>query len=409
MRIVYLDADFACAAGETGPRSFAFARRLIARGHEVTMLTSDRQFALPADAGRVHRTAVDGVPVVAIRVGLHRRESTMGRLRHHLRFAAASARYLLRCDPPDVIYVTSPPISAVIPVLLAKGFRRLPFVLEVREVWPEVPHGIDLLRSRLLVFLLRRLALLGYRAASRIVALTDPAVHHIQADIPLTPKVTKIAACCDVELFGRGDGTAIRAKHGWADKFVCLHVGPMIRSAGIEDILRVADVLREDEQFVFWLVGGGDHRREIERNIRDRELHNVVLWDTVPRARLPDVIAAADLGLLTVRRYRVLEQTSGERLFDFLAAGKPVLLNYSGWQRDLIEQHGAGLGTTLGEHGEFFESICRLCDQPDRRAEMGRNARRLAETLFHPDRWVDRLEEVLRAAAPAPDATDARG
>lgn len=399
MRIVYLDADFASATGETGPRSYAFARGLISRGHEVTLLTSDRQFDLPPNAGRIFRTNISGVPVVAVNVGLGRQHSRVGRLWHHLRFARAAAWYLLRTERPDVIYVTSPPLPTILPVLLAKGLRRVPFVMEVREIWPEVPRGMDLIRSRLRCFLLRRLALMGYRGAARVVALTEPAVHHIQADIPLEPKVVRIGPCCDLNLFARGDGSAIRQAQGWTDKFVCLYVGPLIRATGLEAILRVADSVREDEQFVFWLVGRGEQRAELERNIRDRELHNVVIWDDVPRGRLPDVLAAADLGLMTVRRFRVLEQASSDRLFDFLAAGKPVLLNYSGWQRDLLEKHGAGLGTPLGDYGKFYDSICRLCDRPDLRAEMGRNARVLAEARCHPDQGAEQLEEVLRDAA----------
>lgn len=405
MRIVYLDADFASATGETGPRSFAFARRLIARGHKVMMLTSDRQFNVPADAGQVFHTQVDNVLVTAVNVRLGRHNSRVSQIWHHLRFAWAATRYLLKSNPPDVLYVTSPPLSAIVPAVVNKWLRRVPFVLEVREIWPEVPHGLDLISSRLLVFLLRQLALLGYRRAAAIVGLTELAVNHIQADIPLTPKTTRVAACCDVELFGRGNGAAIRQQQHWENKFVCLHMGPMTHSTGLEAILRVADALREDEQFVFWLVGNGDERRELERNIRNRSLRNVVLWNAVPRSQLPDVLAAADLCLLTMRRYRILEQTSGDRLLDCLAAGKPVLLNYSGWQRELLEKHRAGLGTTLGRPEEFFENICRLCDRPNLRTEMGRNARHLAETQYHPDQWIDRLEQVLSNAvnrSPSP-------
>jgi glycosyltransferase involved in cell wall biosynthesis len=282
---------------------------------------------------------------------------------------------------------------------MMRWFRGVPFVLEVREIWPEVPRGIDLIRSRLLCFLLRRLSLAGYRAAARVVALTEPAVNHIQADIPLSRKVVRIGACCDLDLFASGDGKRIREQQQWTNKFVCLHVGPMIPATGLESILRVADIVREDEQFVFWLVGSGPHRPELERNIRDRELRNVVIWDEVPRAQLPDVLAAADLCLMTVRHFRVLEQASSDRLFDYLAAGKPVLMNYGGWQRDLVQGHGAGVGTTLGAYGEFFEHVCRLCDKPELRSEMGRNARLLAETFCHPDAWAGQLEEVLKAAA----------
>ncbi len=399
MRILYLDADFATAAGDTGPRSYAFARRLRARGHQVSMLTSDRQFTPPPKTGVAAETVVEGVPVTVLEVGLGRSRSKIGRLWHHLRFALGAVRHVLACDRPEVIYVTSPPLSAIVPCLLARWIRGVPFVMEVREVWPEVPHGINLIRSRGLVFVLRQLALAGYRWASRIVALTDPAVNHIRADAPQSGKVSKIGTCCDLDLFEAGDGSAIRSRNGWAGKFVCLHVGPMVRSSGIEAILRVADALREDEQFVFWLVGGGEARAEIERNIRDRDLRNVFIQDAVSRSELPQVIAAADLCLLTVRRFRVLEQAGGERMFDYLAAGKPVLLNYSGWQRDLLEAQGAGLGTSMGDYGEFFERICRLCDRPELRADMGRKARRLAETVCHPDHWMDALEGVLRAAA----------
>jgi glycosyltransferase involved in cell wall biosynthesis len=425
MRVVYLDADFASATGDTGPRSYAFARRLIGRGHAVTMLTSDRRIEVPAEAGRTFTTSVEGVPVTAIHVGLGKGYTRLGRLWHHLRFAFRAARCLLKCEKPDVVYVTSPPPSAIIPALLAKWLREVPFVLEIREVWPEVPRGIDLIRSRVLTFALRQLALAGYRAAAQVVALTEPALNHIQADIPLTPKVTKIGMCCDIELFGRGEGASLRAERGWTDKFVCLYAGPITHSAGVEAILRVADALREDEQFVFWLVGDGEARAEIERNIQHRDLRNVVVQDGVPRQVLPDIIAAADLGLMTARRFRVLEQAGCERLFDYLAAGKPVLLNYSGWQRELLEEHGAGLGTLLGDYGQFFASICRLCDNPAMRAEMGQHGRHLAETICHPDHWVDKLEQVLLAGAgmpvPAPEPrtqaggaphariTDARG
>jgi len=403
MRIVYLDADFASATGEADTRSYAFVRRLMARGHDVTMLTSDRRFELPPKAGRVHRTTLDGIPVTVVNVGLARAGSRIGRVWHHLLFALAATRHLFGRDRPDVLYVTTPPLSAILPALLLKWVRGVPFVLEVREIWPDVPRGIDLIRSRVLVFLLRELSLLGYRAAARVVALTEPAVRHIQADIPLTRKVVRIGPCCDLDLFASGDGSAIRSEQGWTDKFVCLYVGPMIRATGLESILRVADSLREDEQFIFWLVGSGGQRAEIERNIRDRELHNVFIWDDVPRSRLPDLLAAADLGLMTVRRFRVLEQASSERLFDFLAAGRPVLLNYSGWQREWLEKHGAGLGTPLGDHGRFFESICKLCDDPELRMGMGRRARQLAESACHPDTWAQKLEEVLLAVAGACD------
>lgn len=401
MRILYLDPDFELLTGQTGPRSLAFARRLVARGHQVAILTSARHTAglLPPGAGRLSRVQTDGVEVEILNVPLRRDRSMARRIWSHLRFMVLVLPYLLRCDRPDVLYVTSPPLSVVLPAVVMRRLRKVPFVLEVRELWPEVPRGTDLIRSRLLVWCLRRIALLGYRQAARVVALTEPAVRHIEADLPLSRKVVYVPACCDVERFGREDGKALRQKHGWEGKFLCVYVGSMSRAAGLEAIVRVADVVREDEQFVFLLVGGGDGRTDLERNIRNRELRNVVLWPAASSEELPGILAAADLCLLTARQYRVLEQSVSDRLFDYLAAGRPVLLNYSGWQRELLESSGAGLGTTLGHHGEFFEHLCQLCDQPELRRRMGASARRLAETKFHPDVLIEPFLAVLTEAA----------
>ncbi len=403
MRIVWIDTDFAVLAGHTGTRTFALSRDLAARGHEVEVVCSDRRLPdlLPSGAWPFHSAEVEGVRVTIVHAGLGRiREGRLGWLRH-LAFTLLACGHLLRLQRPDVVCVTVPSPAGVLPALAARWLRRVPFVLEVRRLVAESLVGTGRIRSPVLIGAVTALVRSAYRGAARIVALTDPVVRHIGADPALRGKIVLVPHCCDLALFAAGDGRRLRADNAWEDRFICVHVGSMSRVNGLEAILRAADVLREDPKFLFWLIGDGEHRAMIEGNIRDRNLHNVVIWDPQPRGRLPDILAAADLCLMTVRPYPVLEQASGTRLFDYLAAGRPVLLNYGGWQRDLLESHGAGLGTGLGRHEEFWQRLCELCDDPVRRAEMGRNARLLAEQQFDQRRWTAVFEEVLAGACGA--------
>ncbi len=411
MRIVWIDTDFAALAGHTGTRTFEMSRQLAAGGHEVEVVCSDRRLPelLPSGFRSFHRSEVDGVRVTIVNAGLGRiREGRLGWLRQ-LAFTLLACGYLLRVRRPDVVCVTVPSPGGLLPALAAWWLRRVPFVLEVRRLVVESLVGTGRIRSPVLIGAVTALIRCAYRGAARIVALTDPVARHIGADSAFRGKIVLVPHCCDLALFGAGDGRRLRADNEWEDRFICLHLGSMSRVNGLEAILRAADVLREDPKFLFWLVGDGEHRDQIERNIRDRGLHNVVIWDPQPRTRLPDILAAADLCLMTVRPYPVLEQASGTRLFDYLAAGRPVLLNYGGWQRDLLESHGAGLGTGLGRHEEFWQRLCELCDDPDRRAEMGRNARRLAEKQFDQQRWAAVFEEVLAAACASGSPLGGRG
>jgi|GEM_PF-1307141 len=397
MHIVFLDHNYSTENVGSGARCHGFASRLAARGHQVSVITSDRCLTsvLPMGGELVHRFNADGVAVSVIHVGLARPSSFLRRLRSHLVFAFVSLWQLLWMRRLDVVYAVSPPLTVVLPAIGARWLRRVRFILEVRELMPDVLIGIGSLRSRLLIRMLSWLERMAYRRASRIVTLAEGVAHHIGADLRLAEKIRTVPHSCDVASLGGGDGTQIRADNGWTGKFVCLHAGPMVRANGLEAIIRIADVLREDEQFVFWLVGDGDHREPLERNIRDRGLTNVVIWGTPSDETMRDVLAAADLCLVTIGPYPILEQGPGDRLFDYLAAGKPVLLNYGGWQRELVERYGAGLGTDLGHYEQFYQRIGDFCDHVDRRQEMTQHAREFAQNEYQFDRVFQGFEKVL--------------
>ncbi len=186
---------------------------------------------------------------------------------------------------------------------------------------------------------------------------------------------------------------------GWDGRFVCLHAGAMGRVNGLDCVVRAADHFRKDPDFLFVLLGEGSEKEALTAQ-RDRlGLQNLQIVEGIPKHDMPPVLAAADLGLLTVTDVPVLEHNSANKLFDYLSAGKPVVLSYGGWQREVLESAGAGLGCAMGDEAAFFANLAALYADEARRTEMGRNARRLALECYNRDLLAAQALKVIIEAA----------
>lgn len=404
MRILYIHQYFATMDSPTGTRSYEFAKRLVRRGHQVTVLTGPTHLAavVPPGARLVHRFECDGVEVVIANIAYHQTMGYGRRVLSFLLFAALATWLVLRMPRPHAIYASSTPLTVAVPALAAWWLRRVPYVLELRDLWPAVPVAVGALRGRLRVGLARWLERRAYLGARHIVVLSpgmEAAVREVVGD---RRPCTLIPNCCDLDLFGGADGAAVRRQYGWEDRCVFLHAGAMGRINGLDLVVRAADALRSESAALFVLAGEGREQAALERDVRRRGLANVVFLGKRPKREMPALFAAADVCLMTVAPFPILEINCANKWFDSLAAGKPVVLNYSGWQREVLESAGAGYGCCLGDDHEFVRRLQELVRDAQRRAQMGRSARRLGEARFSRDSCLQRVEAVLNSVANRP-------
>jgi len=404
MHILYLHQYFATPRGQTGTRSYEFARRWVAAGHRVTMLTSVAQLTdvdLFGSTGHLaRRVTIDGIDVVALNVPYRHSMGFGRRVWSFVWFMMLAVWYVTAWRGVDVVYASSTPLTIGVPAVIARVLRGRRFVFEVRDPWPTVPIEMGIIRNGLLIGVLRALERMIYRWADAVVTLSPGMSDLVGAVAPSGKSVTTIPNCADIDLFRADvDGGAERAARGWDDRFVCLHTGAMGRANGLEVVVRAAERFRDDPRFLFVLMGAGGERRKLEA-MRDRlGLSNLQIVDGVPKARLPAVLAAADACLMTVTGVRALEHNSANKYFDYLSAGRPVVMNYGGWKREVLERAEAGLGCDMGDEQQFFHHLATLCDDPQRRAEMGRNGRRLAVTRFDRDRLAAEALQVILASS----------
>ena len=400
MHVLYIHQYFATPKGSTGTRSYEFARRWIAAGHRVTVVTSPAQLTA-SDFGGVSpslitRLSIDGINVIVLNVQYHQTMGFWRRMMAFVGFMILSTVMVLRMKNVDVVYATSTPLTVGIPALLAWWLRRWPYVFEVRDAWPAVPIAMGYIRNRLLIRFLRSVERTIYRGARAVVSLSAGMAASVRQQAPNGLPITTVPNSADTDLFRPDiDPGAIRSERHWEGRFVCIYTGAMGPANGLDTLVRAACHFQNDPAFLFVLFGQGREKSRIVAAADELGLENMQIADSLPKHALPAVIAASDVCLVTFANVKILQDNSANKFFDYLSAGKPVVLNYGGWQREVLESAQAGLGCALGDERAFFENLALLKTDAKRRTSMGRNARRLALQRYNRDLLAAQALEVI--------------
>jgi len=398
MRIIYLHQYFVTLQMAGGSRSYEMARRLVAAGHEVHMITSDRE---PADARTPWRTTVEsGIQVHWTPVAYDNRMGFGQRVRAFLRFAWRAARKATELGG-DIVFATSTPLTIALPAIYAARRLKIPMVFEVRDLWPEVPIAIGAIRSPPLIWAARWLERLAYRNAARVVALAPGMRDSVVATGYPRERVTVIPNGCDLDVFADlGAGRKLREESSWlGNRPLLVYSGTFGIANGVDYLARMAAaMLRIDPEVRVVAVGGGkefDRTRELALDLGVLG-KNLFLPGKLPKREAAAWTLAADMTIALLTGPEVVWRDAVQnKFFDSLAAGKPVANNFAGWQSRLAVEAGAGLilsATDVEAAAHDVVSALR-----DRRwlEGAGGAARKLAVSRFNRDILAADLARVL--------------
>jgi glycosyltransferase involved in cell wall biosynthesis len=310
----------------------------------------------------------------------------------------------LKTENVDIIYATSTPLTVGITSRILKWFKHAPYVFEVRDQWPEIPIELGIIKSGILKKLLLMMEKGIYKRSSAIVALSPGMAEGIKKVLTVERPVEIVPNSCDIDIFRPEiDGALIREKHRWVNKLVLLHFGAMGKTNGLDFVIKVADRLEDNHDVHFVLAGDGGLKRTFTKRIKKLGLNNIEIIDAVPKENLPELVAACDVSMIIFANYPILENNSANKFFDSLSSGKPVLLNYSGWQREILEKNDAGLGCDLWDMGQFVEKVSYLNSHRKQLKSMGQNARRIATEKFDRDKLAAQVLSLLEEQCPRKD------
>jgi glycosyltransferase involved in cell wall biosynthesis len=406
MQVLYFDPKFLTPRHAAPTRAYSIARRLVERGHRVTMVARDPRWlavAATAPPGLLsHREQVDGIDVVWLRIPYEQRYSKTKRLISYGAYTLAASLASLGLGRPDAVYASSTPLTSGVPGALASRLRGVPFVFELQDLWPAVPAALGYVRPGIELAVAEWVESVLYDNAERLVVCSQAVVDALVARGIPAEKIVLAPNFSDTELFRPDlrDG-GFRAQYGLDGKFVAVYAGAMGPSNGVHQLADAAAALKRagDGSVRIVAVGDGSEKPALERRVRAEDLDNVLVLPPVPREDVPGLVGSSDVTLTVFAPNPALELNSPNKFFDSLAAGRPVVVNVDGWLRRLVEENEAGVYVPGGDGEALAAALRDLAGQDERVREMGANARALAEREFARDLLADRVAETLEDAA----------
>jgi glycosyltransferase involved in cell wall biosynthesis len=407
MHIAYIHQYFTTRKQRGGTRSYEMARRLVESGHRVSMVAGTSEtIGVGGRTGEVIREDVDGIEVHRI---IEPYSNAMGfarRWRAFLRFSRRAVRLIGKLDDVDLVFATSTPLPVGPAGRRAAKRCGCPLVFEVRDLWPELPIAMGLVKWAPLRWYMRRMEVTTYRAAERVVALAPGIADGVAETGYPRERIAVIPNCSDVDLFQPAEGNAevdADERFGRPGEFRLAFTGAHGLANGLDAVLDAAAVLkgRGVQGVRFCFIGGGGKKPALVERARREGLEGLVSWvDPIPKLELARVLPQMDVGMMILKNVPAFYRgTSPNKFFDYVACGLPVLNNYPGWLADYIRDNECGVVVPPDDPEAFADAVLWLRDHRDALPAMGRRARKLAETEFSRDRLAGEFVKVLEAAA----------
>ena len=403
MHIVYLHQYFLTPDMAGGTRSFEMARRWVKAGHRVSMITTDQEVKASGRGWRV--TTESGISVHWLQVPYSNEMGFWRRIAAFFRFALY-AGFRAKQVGGDIIFATSTPLTIAIPAIYASRTLNIPMVFEVRDLWPEIPIALGVIRSRFLIFAARRLEKFAYQSSAAVIALSEGMAEGVARCGYPTENITVIPNSCDVALFqNHSNSSPFKSPEmiEWINSgAVVLYAGTIGKINGLKALVDIGAAAKVAGYALrFLIVGAGAERRPLQRYAEQSGAIGdyIRFLDPLPKKDVPALMNIATIATSFVLPLNELESNSANKFFDALASGKPIMINHGGWQQRILDSSGAGFSIKGLTPTEAAKVIADFSSDKQRVKIAGDAALRLAYTCFDRNQLASDLLAVLERVA----------
>jgi colanic acid biosynthesis glycosyl transferase WcaI len=385
-------------------RGLSFAKELASRGHHVEVLTGFPNYP----SGRLYdgyrmrpwaREYLDGIRVTRVAVYPSHDNRALHRFANYASLALLATVLgpaLLDLRKFDVVHVYEGPITLVLPALAFQVVGRVPYVLDVVDLWPESAESSGMVRGSWALKLIERWCRLSYRRASRIMVPTRGFKRALVERAVPDAKVSVVYHWCDEDSL-RGAGDCVHARHD--DAFTVVYAGAMGPVQALESVIGAAELLQDRPDIRFLFVGDGVETERLTQLVTTKGLGNVRF---LPRQSPQDVVpilAGADALLVHLKDDPLTRVTIPQKTQAYMAVGRPIVMAVAGEASEVVREAGAGVVCQPGDPASLADAVRRLADtSPHECEEMGRKGKKFYEERFGFSTGVGRVEAVLAGA-----------
>jgi len=409
MRILFFSHYFPPEVNAPALRTYEHCARWVKAGHDVTVVTcvpncpDGKAYAGYRSRLRRQVETVDGIRVVRVWTHLAANAGTVRRTINYLSFFVSSVLASLRLGRPDVVVATSPQFFCGWAGAWAARLNRVPFVLEIRDLWPESITAVEALRSRPLLRFLTFLEKRLYRTPAHLVTVGEGYQARILEKADVADRISVITNGVDLKRFAaRPPDAKFLGEFGLTGKLVCSYVGTIGMAHGLEVVAEAAKILKDQgrDDIRFCLVGDGAHRERLARRAAELGVESWVAFaGRQPAERVPLILASSDMCLIHLRDCELFESVIPSKMFEAMAMARPIILGVRGDARVLLQRAGGGLDMEPGCAESLVSCVTRLADDPSLRSALGASGRAFVEEHFNRDRLAREMLGLLESVA----------
>ncbi len=401
MRILFLSHYFPPEVNAPANRTHEHCRAWAAAGHEVHVVTCVPSHpagrAFPGfRPGWYERDTIDGIHVHRVWTYLAANRGFALRTVNYLSFVPSAAFRAWRLGRFDVVVGTSPQFFCAVAAWLAASVRRTPWVFELRDLWPESIHAVGAIGASPALRLLERLELFLYRQARAVVCVTEAFVENLRGRGIYPAKLHFVPNGIVPADWEAGSPETGRSslKVRPADVVVS-YIGTLGMAHGLGTVLDAAKQLAA-ENVRFLIIGDGAEREALQARALADGLSNVTFTGLLPRREIVNAMAATDIALVTLKPSETFKAVLPSKMFEAMAARKPIVLAVEGEARRLLERSGGGLSVPPGDPERLADAIATLARDPERRQALGAAGGAFVRREFDRAEWADRYLEILK-------------
>jgi len=392
IRILVFYQYFGTPKGKWSTRIYELTRRWINKGHKVTVVTSPYEKSDIQANKRIERQNIEGIDLIVINYPDSNLYPKFKRILNFLMFSLYSMWFALK-EPCDVVIASSGPVTVGVPALLAKWFRRKPFIFEVRDLWPQGAVSLGILRNKAVIKLAFWFERLCYKNSDHTIGCSPGMTQNIEKRYPEV-KTSVISNASDISLFKNEDGSSF-------DSFnkigLFIYAGSLGAMDDVDTVVEAAKILkdRRANDIIIEIIGDGADREMLEDKSKIYELDNVRFSGLLPKTEVVKRLKQATATFVCFKPLEVLNTVSPNKMFDSFAAGIPIIQNTTGWIKEYVSDKKCGINVPPEDPEKMADAIMKLHNEKEFRNKLAENAFKSAVDDFDRDKLADKYLRII--------------
>ncbi|MCK4396242.1 glycosyltransferase family 4 protein [candidate division WOR-3 bacterium] len=401
MHIIFLTHYFPPEVNAPATRTYENCKCWVESGHEVTVITG----APNMPDGVIYKgyknkffnwDEMNGIKILRVWTYIAPNRGIFRRTLNYISFMVSSLLGVFLIKNGDMVIATSPQFFCGIGGSFFSRIKRLPFILEVRDIWPDSIIAVGALTNRSLIRFFEKLEISLYRSAEKIIVVTESLKKIISHKGIPEIKIFVIKNGVDLSFFNPHNyDNKIRAELNLSGKFIVSYIGTIGMAHALDQVLRVAERLRSITDIVFLLVGSGATREILIHEKERKNLSNVIFIEKQPKNLVPTFYAASDACLVTLKKTPLFKGALPSKIFEIMAMAKPIILGIDGEAREVVEKAKAGIFFEPENEEQLEEVILRLYRNKQERQILGNNGRNFVKKYFNREKLANDYLKVL--------------